>query len=66
MEDQAATTIQRAWRVWRGRQQWSALLAGGRVTLDTVIKHVHPLDIRDLDFREELELQERRAYYCCQ
>ena len=54
-------TIQRAWRGYKARQGWAELLRGGSVSLDTVVAHLHLLDVRDQDFREELELQSLRG-----
>ena len=39
-------TIQRAWRGYKARQGWAEMLRGGSVDLDTVISHLHLLDIR--------------------
>ena len=53
--------IQRAWREYKARQSWAKMLRGGAVSLDTVVSHLHLLDIRDQDFREELDLQTARG-----
>ena len=59
-EDQAVI-IQQAWRGYKARQGWAEMLRGGTVSLDTVVNHLHLLDIRDQDFREELDLQSLRG-----
>ena len=53
--------IQRAWRKWRARKQWAEMLSSGKANLETVVRHMHLLDIRDHDFREELDLQSARG-----
>ena len=59
--EKQAMIIQNAWRGYKARQGWAAMLRGGSVSLDTVVSHLHLLDIRDQDFREELDLQSRRG-----
>ena len=59
--ERQALIIQNAWRGYKARQGWAAMLRGGSVSLDTVVSHLHLLDIRDQDFREELDLQSRRG-----
>jgi len=54
-------TIQRAWRKKKARQQWAEMLRSGMANLDVVVRHLHLLDIRDQDFREELDLQSARG-----
>ena len=56
-----AIVIQKAWRGYKARRSWEEMLRGGAVDLDTVISHLHLLDIRDQDFREELDLQSLRG-----
>ena len=56
-----AIVIQKAWRGYKARRSWEEMLRGGSVDLDTVISHLHLLDIRDQDFREELDLQSLRG-----
>jgi len=41
--------------------QWSEMLSSGVATLETVVRHMHLLNIRDQDFREELDLQSARG-----
>ena len=59
--EREVVVIQRAWRDHRARQSWARMLRGGAVSLDTVVSHLHLLDIRDMDFREELDLQTVRG-----
>ena len=59
--EKQALVIQNAWRGYKARQGWEEMLRGGSVSLDTVVSHLHLLDIRDQDFREELDLQSRRG-----
>ena len=59
--EREVVVIQRAWRDYRARQSWARMLRGGTVSLDTVVSHLHLLDIRDMDFREELDLQTVRG-----
>ena len=59
--EKEVVVIQRAWRGYKARQGWAEMLRGGGVNLDTVVSHLHLLDIRDQDFREELDLQSLRG-----
>ena len=59
--EREVVVIQRAWREYKARQSWAKMLRGGAVSLDTVVSHLHLLDIRDQDFREELDLQTVRG-----
>eukprot|EP00090_Calanus_glacialis_P015045 TRINITY_DN23918_c0_g1_i1.p1 TRINITY_DN23918_c0_g1~~TRINITY_DN23918_c0_g1_i1.p1 ORF type:complete len:1623 (-),score=602.12 TRINITY_DN23918_c0_g1_i1:147-4463(-) len=59
--EKQVVVIQRAWRARKARQQWAEMLSSGMATLETVVRHMHLLDIRDQDFREELDLQSARG-----
>ena len=59
--EREVVVIQRAWRDYRARQSWARMLRGGTVSLDTVVSHLHLLDIRETDFSEELDLQTVRG-----
>jgi len=53
--------IQRSWRAKLARNQWMEMVNFGTANLETVVKHMYLLDVRDQDFREELDLQSARG-----
>lgn len=59
--ERQAVIIQRAWRAKKLRTQWQHLIASGQAPLNTVVEHLHLLDIRVQDAQEELELARTRG-----